>query len=106
VTRGRFAALPGSRLQPARRFRSRRHKRRLERAAGATWLLGLLVAVVSWDVSFAPPSYGLDPSWWSAMYMAAHRGMDFGSQIVFTYGPLAFLREAWLSCRPWRRAGS
>ncbi len=28
--------------------------------------------------------------------MAAHRGMRFGTQIVFTYGPLAFLRQAWL----------
>jgi hypothetical protein len=59
-------------------------------------MLGLLVTLVTWDVSFSPPSFGLDPSWWAAMYMAAHRGLQFGTQIVFTYGPLAFLREAWL----------
>lgn len=62
----------------------------------STWLLGLVVAVLSWNVAFLGLSYGLDPSWWSALYMAAHQGMHFGTQIVFTYGPLAFLRQPWL----------
>jgi hypothetical protein len=64
----------------------------------STWTLGALAAIVSWNpyVAFFQPGVGLDPSWWAAMYMAAHRGMHFGSQIVFTYGPLAFLRQAWV----------
>jgi hypothetical protein len=63
---------------------------------GSTWLLGVLAAILSWNVTLAPPSFGLDPSWWGAMYMAAHRGMHFGTQVIFTYGPLAFLRQGWL----------
>jgi hypothetical protein len=47
-------------------------------------------------VTFLPPSAGLDPSWWSALYLAAHRGLHFGTQVVFTYGPLGFLRQPWL----------
>src|SRR5881227_1195377 len=62
-------------------------------APASTALLGLLVAVVSWNVTFLPPSFGLDNSWSSGLFMAAQRGMHFGTQIVFTYGPLAFLRQ-------------
>jgi hypothetical protein len=47
-------------------------------------MLGLLVAVASWGVTFAPPFVGLDESWWAALYMAAHRGLHFGSDLVFT----------------------
>ena len=62
------------------------------RTLTSTWILGLLAAVASWNVAFAAPRAGLDASWDAALHMAAHRGMHFGSEIVFTYGPLEFLR--------------
>ncbi len=60
------------------------------------WTLGLLVAVATWTVGFQTPLPGLDPSWWAGLYIAANRGMQFGSQFIFTYGPLGFLRGPWL----------
>ena len=68
----------------------------LLRVLGATWLLGVLVALATWNISFTPPLLGLDPSWWAALYMGADRGLHFGSELVWTYGPLGFLREPWL----------
>jgi len=37
------------------------------------------------------PGTGLDPSWMLAMNAAFLRGMIFGKEVIFTYGPLAFL---------------
>jgi hypothetical protein len=68
----------------------------LARVGRSTWALGLLVALASWNVALASPFPGLDESWHAALYMAAARGLHFGSQIVFTYGPLGFLGQAWL----------
>ncbi|MBV9918570.1 MAG: hypothetical protein JO153_18875 [Solirubrobacterales bacterium] len=76
--------------------RAQRIADRIWPALGSIWLLGTVVAVLSWTIAFAPPASGLDESWWAAMYMAAHRGMHFGTHVVFTYGPLAFLRQPWL----------
>jgi hypothetical protein len=69
---------------------------RLVRALTATWTLGVLAAFASWNVRFAGPIGGLDPSWWAGLYMAAERGMDFGTHLVFSFGPLGFLRLPWL----------
>jgi hypothetical protein len=69
---------------------------RLYRVLASSWVLGLLAAIASWGVSFAPPFAGLDESWWAALYMGAHRGLFFGSHLVFTYGPLGFLGQAFL----------
>lgn len=51
-------------------------------------LLALFIFMI---VSFAPamPTAGLDPSWRLAMNVAANRGMTFGHDVIFTYGPLA-----------------
>lgn len=35
---------------------------------------------------------GPDPSWWGGLYMATGRGLQFGSEVIYTYGPLGFLR--------------
>jgi hypothetical protein len=51
----------------------------------------VLVALASWSLLVMVPSGGLDPSWEAALYMAAHRGLLGGTQVVFTYGPLGFL---------------
>jgi hypothetical protein len=37
------------------------------------------------------PGTGLDPSWMLAMKEAFLRGMVFGREVIFTYGPLSFL---------------
>jgi hypothetical protein len=37
------------------------------------------------------PTAGLDMSWGIALLMAAEKSLTFGSQIVWTYGPAAFL---------------
>ncbi len=58
---------------------------------GSSWTLGVLLAIGTWRVDFLTPAVGLDPSWKAGLYMAAHRGMHFGTQIVFTNGPLGFL---------------
>ena len=39
------------------------------------------------------PGVGLDPSWEVALQLATHRGLDWGTQFVFTYGPLGFLSQ-------------
>ncbi len=57
------------------------------------WVTGALVALLTWQISFAVPTSGLDLSWMGGLYMAIHDGKDFGSEVVFSYGPLGFL--AW-----------
>jgi hypothetical protein len=65
------------------------------RALGAhrapTWLLGALVALLGWKVAMNPPSVGLDGSWNGGLAMAVHDGLQWGRDIVFTYGPLGFI---------------
>ncbi|MDX6609333.1 MAG: hypothetical protein QOF85_1258 [Solirubrobacterales bacterium] len=53
--------------------------------------LGALLAVLTWPFPNLTPTYGLDPSWVAGLYMAGERGLDAGTQIVFSYGPLGFL---------------
>jgi hypothetical protein len=55
------------------------------------WVLGIVVGLIAWRLSFGLPAVGLDGSWIGGLYMAAHDGRDFGTEIVFTYGPLGFL---------------
>lgn len=47
--------------------------------------------MLTWPYSTLAPSAGIDPSWVAGLYMAAERGMDAGTEIVFSYGPLGFL---------------
>ena len=51
-----------------------------------------LAAVLSWPVVTLSPQPGLDPSWHIGLHLAAAEGIDFGPDLVFTYGPLGFLR--------------
>ena len=63
------------------------------------WAVGIVVALITWRLSFGLPAIGIDGSWIGGLYMAAHDGRDFGTQIVFTYGPLGFLAfpDLWYS---------
>jgi hypothetical protein len=51
-----------------------------------------VIALFTWQPPHITPSSGLDGSWPTGLVMAAHRGLDFGTQVIFTYGPLGFLR--------------
>ncbi len=57
----------------------------------STPLLGVVIALFTWPNGGIGPTAGLDPSWVAGLYMAGERGMDAGTQVVFTYGPLGFL---------------
>ena len=50
-----------------------------------------LITLAAWTPFGQQPGPGIDPSWIASLMMAAHRGLTFGSQVVFTYGPLGFL---------------
>ena len=53
--------------------------------------VAILVALASWPIASIQPQAGLDPSWMAGLHMAADRGLDFGRDIVFSYGPFGFL---------------
>ena len=59
----------------------------------AAWLVvAVVVAVLTWPINPIPPSTpGYDYSWITAMHVAAHLGLHWGSQIDYTYGPLGYL---------------
>jgi hypothetical protein len=56
-----------------------------------TWLLGLLLALFTWHLQLSPPAAGLDGSWVAGLSMATHAGLHYGTEIVFTFGPLGFV---------------
>lgn len=64
---------------------------RLSRALTSTPFLAALLAVLTWPVTSVVPTVGPDPSWVAGLYMATGSGLDFGREVVFTYGPLGFL---------------
>lgn len=43
------------------------------------------------------PAPGLDQSWQAGLFMAAHQGLTYGRDVMWTYGPLGFLSapEIW-----------
>ena len=54
-------------------------------------LIGFCVAVMAWPATLSRPTAGLDMSWVLALSEAHHRGVRFGRDLVFQYGPLGFL---------------
>lgn len=60
------------------------------------WMLGFVIALLGWRVGMNPPAAGLDASWNAGLSMAIHQGLQFGRQVVFTYGPLGFLQGQFL----------
>jgi len=56
------------------------------------WLvLALLLGLTTWPIIRLTPMGGIDGSWQAAMVMAIERGLRWGVDVVFTYGPLGFL---------------
>jgi hypothetical protein len=49
------------------------------------------VALVAWPVHSIRPAGGVDSSWIAALAYVAHHGLDFGDQVVWSFGPLGFL---------------
>jgi hypothetical protein len=65
---------------------------RVVRAFTSTALLGSILAFVTWPIVSIAPASGPDLSWIAGLYMAGAEGLQFGTEIVFTYGPLGFLQ--------------
>jgi hypothetical protein len=83
-------AAPDAASDPRGR-RPQRQLRAARRFALSTPVLALVIALTTWGSLAITPGIGLDSSWAVALQMATHRGLDWGTQIVFTYGPLGFL---------------
>jgi hypothetical protein len=69
----------------------------VRRRARSLPFFAVLITVLVFVGTWAPPRAlqplpGLDPSWGAGIHMAAERGMHFGSDLVFTHGPLGFLK--------------
>jgi hypothetical protein len=61
-----------------------------------TWALGVVLALLGWGVGISPPTVGVDASWNAGLAIATHEGMQYGTEIVFSYGPLGFLQAPFL----------
>jgi hypothetical protein len=55
------------------------------------WAAVLTVCTWRFALKNLSPSFGLDPSWQGTLSDAAASHLHFGTQLVFTYGPLGFL---------------
>lgn len=62
----------------------------------ATTLAGLAVALLAWQVGMNPPGPGLDASWNGGLAMAVNDGLQWGRELVFSYGPLGFLQSPYI----------
>ena len=58
-----------------------------------TAAFGLAVAILTWDYVQITPAPGIDASWILGLNLATAQGLDYGTQVVFTYGPLGFLDQ-------------
>jgi hypothetical protein len=56
-------------------------------------LAAVVTAVIFWPHSSVDPAVGLDPSWQAGVSLAWARGLAWGPDVVFTAGPLGFLRN-------------
>jgi hypothetical protein len=65
---------------------------RLARVATSLPFLAVVATVLSWPYMALAPGSGFDPSWGAALHMAAKEGLDFGQEVLFTYGPWGFLQ--------------
>lgn len=75
---------------PSRGMSTWHRKPAIERSA-LWWLVVVSLVIVTWPVATVAPRAGLDYSWQAALHLAVTRGLDWGTDLVFTYGPLGFL---------------
>jgi hypothetical protein len=55
-------------------------------------LVGALLLVLTWARLPGAPSTGFDVSWSAALHMGANADLAWGRDLIFTYGPLGFLK--------------
>ena len=60
------------------------------------WPFGLAVALLTWGVTMVGPVPGLDGGWNAGLAIAVDQGLHFGTQVVFSYGPLGFLQGPYI----------
>ncbi len=66
-----------------------------------TALGAVAIAWLTWPVqTVIPYETGVDPSWRAGLSMAWQQSLDYGQDIVFTYGPLGFLADPYLYFPP------
>lgn len=81
-----WAAATSLALTAARRARTRRYAR----PAGVLVLV-VALAILTWPITSVLAAPGLDNSWGVGLSLAIARGLAFGRQVVFTYGPLGLV---------------
>lgn len=54
---------------------------------------GTIAALMAWRPGLHSAAAGLDAGWNAGLTMAVHQGLQFGREIVFSYGPLGFLQS-------------
>lgn len=61
--------------------------------ARASWWAApaVVLTVLSWSGVYRVPYSGLDASWTAGLQMAVDQHLNFGTQVIWTYGPLGFL---------------
>lgn len=76
--------------------------RQLQIGSRPVWIVSVLLVLCTWPLGFSYPGEGLDFGWMGGLYMAADEGKDFGTEVIFTYGPLGFLAwpALWFSWLP------
>src|SRR5689334_3864844 len=58
----------------------------------ATLAVGVVLLLCSWYFPNPAPSAGVDPSWEMGIHRALHDDLAFGRDVIWTYGPLGFLK--------------
>jgi hypothetical protein len=90
--RRRVAAVPlVARRALGRAVQGARRARHAQLGVGAVLVVAL--TVLTWPVTSVTPAAGLDNSWQAGLSLALARGLVFGRQVVFTYGPLGLVTE-------------
>lgn len=59
----------------------------------ASGLGGIAAALLVWRPALHAPGAGLDAGWNAGLTMAVQQGLQFGHEVVFSYGPLGFLQS-------------
>ncbi|SOJ54913.1 hypothetical protein MSIMFB_02404 [Mycobacterium simulans] len=57
-------------------------------------LVAVIAGLIFWPQSSVDASIGLDPSWQAGLALARVQHIAWGPELVFTYGPLGFLRTS------------
>lgn len=61
----------------------------------------ITVAIVAWPLASLAPSVGGDAEWVATLAYAAAHGIRFGTDLVWTYGPLGFLETPYGATLYW-----